>query len=167
MPIEITVKDNSYISLEDANNYFNTRLNNLTWENVNDTEKKKALITATRHIDYNNFIGRKVNPDQPLEFPRIFSKNINPFYEYDDKLDSDNLPKELLDATCEEAIALLNKNNKIEEKQRNGIESESIQDTSRSYNSDIMKSKRQGRGLISPEAKSLLRGFIKSTVRLG
>lgn len=167
MPLTITVNENTYISLDDAEEYFKTRLNNSVWEEATNTQKKKALVTATRHIDYHSFIGRKVDPDQPLKFPRVFTKKISPFYKYDDKLDSDSLPQELLDATCEEAIALLSKDNKTEKKLRSGIESESIEDTSRSYNTDVMKSVRNGRGIVSPEAKSLLRGFIKSTARLG
>lgn len=166
MAVTITVDENSYISLADADDYFKTRLNSDTWTNATDEDKKKALITATKHIDYYNFIGRKENADQPLEFPRTYFHDITPFYQYDQEITDGEKPDELLDATCEEAIALLAQNTAIDEKQQQGIESESIGDTSRSYNSDVVKSKQRGRGLVSSEAKALLRGHIESTVRL-
>lgn len=167
MPVTITVDENSYISLEDANEYFNGRLNSSEWEEATDTDKKKALITATKRIDYLNFIGRKESLGQSLKFPRVYSHSPNSFFPDSQSVVSGTKPDDLLDATCEEAIALLSQNLEVEKRQRDGIESEKIGDTSRSYNSNVVESKQQGRGLLSPEAKSLLRGYIKSTVRLG
>jgi len=167
MAVTIMVDENSYISLEDAEDYFEMRLNNSDWNETTDVDKKKALITATKRIDYLNFIGRKSSSNQPLEFPRVYSHSPNYFFPEDQSIVSGTKPQQLLDATCEEALALIKQNNKLEEKLQDGIEKESIGDTSRTYNSDVVKFKQQGRGLVSPEAKSLLRGYIKSTVRLG
>ena len=167
MAITITVNENSYISLSDADDYFSTRLNSDSWTDKSDDEKKKALITATKQIDYHNFIGVKYDADQSLEFPRRYFHDIEPFYKYDQEITDGEVPQSVKDATCEEAIALLELNNDIAKKQRAGIESESIGDTSRSYNSDIVKQRANGDKLESAEAMSLLRGHIKSTARLG
>lgn len=167
MAVTITVNENSYINLSDADDYFESRLNSGSWEDATDTEKKKALITATKQIDYNNFIGVKYDVDQTLEFPRKYFHQIEPFYRYDQEIVDGEVPQEVKDATCEEAIALLEKNNDIAQKQRAGIESESIGDTSRSYNSDVVKQRAGGKKLESAKAMSLLRGHIKSTARLG
>lgn len=167
MALTLTVDENSYISLADAESYFEERLNASVWDNADDTTKKKALITATKHIDYYNFIGRKYQEDQELEFPRSYFHKIEPFYRYDQELQDGEKPQELLDATCEEALALIDLDTQLDKRQRQGIESESIGDTSRSYSEAVIKEKLGSRSLVSPEAKSLLRPFIKSTVRLG
>lgn len=76
-----------YGTLADANNYFSYRLHEYIWTSASDTDKRNALIAATRAIDSLNYKGWKaaVNnlPDsassaevaaaylsQPLEFPR-------------------------------------------------------------------------------------------------
>jgi len=167
MAITITVNENSYIDLTGADSYFETRLNADAWDNASEEEKKKALITATNRIDYYNFIGVKYDADQPLEFPRRYFHQIEPFYRYDQELQDGETPQEVKDATCEEAIELLDLNTALEKKQKQGITSESIGDTSRSYSEDAVKRKLQGRKLTSPEAKSLLQQYIKSTTKLG
>lgn len=60
-----------YGSLVGAINYFGTRLRTEPWDNATTDERKKALHEATRLIDRLYFIGKKANPAQPLEFPRI------------------------------------------------------------------------------------------------
>ena len=55
MPIDATVggiASNSYVSLEDANTYFSTRLHAETWTSASDADKEAALITATNIIDW-------------------------------------------------------------------------------------------------------------------
>jgi hypothetical protein len=70
---------NSYVSLADAESYFEDRINstaNGNWENTSagvartDAEKSAALVTATRRIDEEQFRGYKVTTTQALKFPR-------------------------------------------------------------------------------------------------
>ena len=57
---------NSYCTLEEANHYFDTRLNTKVWTEASDEDKSKALIMATRDIETLNFKGRKENQGRSL-----------------------------------------------------------------------------------------------------
>lgn len=111
----------SYAQLDDANNYFAWSLNSDAWDEASNDDKCKALVSATRRIDRLNFAGERTSdynrfrttltnagfvmgpmsldpsstqpsPGQPLEFPR----NGETAY-----------PQDIIDATCEIAIVLL------------------------------------------------------------
>ena len=60
----------TYATLEDADNYFAAAYGS-EWEQISENQKQKLLITATRLIDRRDYQGEKVNPEQPLKFPRI------------------------------------------------------------------------------------------------
>lgn len=70
---------NSYVSVSDADTYFDERPNSSTWTGETDADKKeRALIAATRRLDQEDFEGSPVNPltgtssgtTQSLKFPR-------------------------------------------------------------------------------------------------
>lgn len=94
----LVVDTNSYISLADANTYFEDRLNSATWDEATDTDKSKALIQATQIIDQKDFLGYKSVRTQSLKFPRTGL--------VDDGIDVDGstIPKRVKDAVCELAI---------------------------------------------------------------
>ena len=94
----LVVDTNSYISLADANTYFEDRLNSATWDEATDTDKSKALIQATQIIDQKDFLGYKSVSTQALKFPRTGL--------VDDGIDVDGstIPKRVKDAVCELAI---------------------------------------------------------------
>lgn len=95
----IKLYENSFITLEDANQYFSERFGSTSWESAQDDDKEKALITATKRINRLAFIGQKKSFTQPLEFPRKFSCGYYP--------PSLEMPAEIKDAVCEEAITLI------------------------------------------------------------
>jgi len=104
MAIDTTINGdnaNSYISIEDANDYFMGRLYSDLWINADDIKKEQALRTATARIDMEKFYGDKQQSSQALKFPRV---NIGYL---DGVLIDGILPKTLLNATCELAIYLL------------------------------------------------------------
>jgi len=84
--------ENCYGNLADAESYFLTRYDADAWDDATTTQKKKALISATRIIDRLNFEGEKTDDDQTLQFPRA-----------DDVL----VPAEIKIACYEIAFALL------------------------------------------------------------
>ena len=52
--INATIKGenaNSYVTLSEANDYFDTSPDSSTWTNKTDDQKKRALISATRWFD--------------------------------------------------------------------------------------------------------------------
>ena len=71
--INATVKGenaNSYVTLTEANDYFDTSPDSSTWTNKTDDQKKRALISATRWIDTFVFYGDRCDDGQALKFPR-------------------------------------------------------------------------------------------------
>jgi len=60
----------AYATTEEAQTYFNSRLNTDPWDNAIATEKTKALAMSTSIIDRLNFRGEKTSADQELQFPR-------------------------------------------------------------------------------------------------
>ena len=61
---------NSYVTLSEANDYFDTSPDSSTWTNKTDDQKKRALISATRWIDTLVFYGDRCDDGQALKFPR-------------------------------------------------------------------------------------------------
>ena len=81
-----------YISVVDADTYFDERLNSDAWEDATTADKTKALITSTRMIDRLNFRGNKTVATQSEQFPRGEDTEV---------------PDDIKYACCEIAIALL------------------------------------------------------------
>ena len=71
--INATIKDanaNSYVTLTEANSYFETVPDSSTWTNKTDDQKNRSLIAATRWIDSFVFYGDRCDDGQALKFPR-------------------------------------------------------------------------------------------------
>ena len=69
--IKINDKDYyTYATVEEADDYFAAAYGT-EWEQISENQKQKLLITATRLIDRRDYQGEKVNPEQPLKFPRM------------------------------------------------------------------------------------------------
>jgi hypothetical protein len=59
-----------YISVADAEIYFEGRLHTDAWDDATSTEQKKALVEATRYMENLNYSGEKASTTQELQFPR-------------------------------------------------------------------------------------------------
>ncbi|MCI0744038.1 MAG: hypothetical protein L0Y58_01410 [Verrucomicrobia subdivision 3 bacterium] len=107
---------NSYASVADADSFHDGHLYATTWTSATTANKEKALVLATRLIDASyQFNGSKTKVTQALQWPRegaidpdrktlqfsALSNVFGPFFE------SDQVPKALLDATCEMAREVL------------------------------------------------------------
>jgi hypothetical protein len=93
---------NSYVTLADANAYFETVPDSATWTNKTDDQKNRALISATRWIDSLNYLGDRCDEDQALKWPR---NN----YDVDGvELECSLIPAQIKYATYELARALAN-----------------------------------------------------------
>lgn len=66
---------NSYASVAEANYYFDDRMDVTAWTSATDVDKAKALVSATRQIDKENFVGSATSSTQALSFPRTGSFN--------------------------------------------------------------------------------------------
>ena len=61
---------NSYVTLAEANTYFETVPDSTTWDDKTVDQKNRALIAATRWIDTFVFYGDRCDNGQALKFPR-------------------------------------------------------------------------------------------------
>ena len=130
----------SYCTIEEANEYFAGRLHAESWGQADDSTKEKALRQATRAIDRQPLKGRKNDPAQVLAFPRYPDTEV---------------PEVVKEACCEEALALLERGNSQRRKlQQEGVQSFSLGNMSEVYVPGA------GRGLLSQEAKELLRPWL-------
>ena len=130
----------SYVSLAEANEYFSNRLHADAWAEASDADKEKALAMATKAIDRQPLKGRKTDPAQELAFPR-----------YPDA----ETPQNVKEACCEEALALLERGNSQRRRlQQEGVQSFSLGNMSETFAAGA------GKGLLSQEAKELLRPWL-------
>ena len=61
---------NSYVTLAEADAYFETVPDSATWTDKTDDQKNRALISATRWIDALSFYGDRCTETQALKWPR-------------------------------------------------------------------------------------------------
>mgnify|MGYP001328116703 CR=1 FL=1 len=136
----------SYCTIEEANEYFAERLHAEVWEQADESTKGKALKQATRAIDRQPLKGRKATDEQELAFPRHPDAEI---------------PEAVKEACCEEALAILESGNSQRRRlQQEGVQSFTLGNMSESYVAGA------GKGLLSQEAKELLRPWLIGAVNI-
>ena len=124
-------RSNSYAFVEDADTYFAGRYGGSAWSALAYATREQLLITATAQIDQLRFVGQKLDAGQKLEFPRFLRRgNLS--------LDDDQrfIPREIFEATCEQAFHMNSLGGVISERaqlQAEGITSISIGRVSESY----------------------------------
>jgi len=133
-----------YVSLTEANEYFSSRLNVDAWAEASDADKDKALAMAAKAINRQPLKGRKTDPAHTLAFPRYPDKEI---------------PQAVKEACCEEALAIFESGNSQRRKlQQEGVQSFSLGNMSETFAAGA------GKGLLSQEAKELLRPWLLGSV---
>lgn len=138
---------NTFVSLEDADVYFDERFGSDKWtdesQKINNETKEKLLITASRKISALDFVGSPLDVGQKMAFPRNF-----------------DLPQDVKDAVCEEAYALLTHSEDMHRfNQDNNISSISLGVGSISYNQTGLNTLESI--LISKEAQRLVGKWLK------
>ena len=71
--INATIKSetaNSFVTVAEANTYFETVPDSSTWTDKTDDQKNRSLIAATRWIETLVFYGDRCDESQALKFPR-------------------------------------------------------------------------------------------------
>ena len=93
---------NSYVTLAEANAYFQTVPHDEHWTGSDDA-KNRVLITATRYLDNFEYYGERCSTTQALKWPRKE-------YKVDGvKIDCTFIPQPVKNATFELAHSLLHK----------------------------------------------------------
>ena len=64
-------EDNSYLTVAEGDTFAGQALGDIAWNNVTEeTDKEKALVSATRWLDTLDYVGTKCDAKQPLKWPR-------------------------------------------------------------------------------------------------
>jgi RNase P subunit RPR2 len=136
----------SYVNLAEANEYFSDRLHADAWAEAADADKEKALAMATKAIDRQPLKGRKTDLVQEMAFPRYPDTEV---------------PQAIKEACCEEALAILERGNSQRRRlQKEGVQSFTLGNMSETY------APGSGKGLLSQEAKELLRPWLIGAVNI-
>lgn len=93
---------NSYVTVSDADTYFDERLGRSAWTGKSTDDKERGLIQATRRLDQEKFEGIKNTEGQALKWPRYNATDDD-----GDEFDEATIPQIIKDATCEVALDLL------------------------------------------------------------
>ena len=162
----ITIGTDAYIDVTGADSYFASRLYADAWTNATADDKERALRQATKAIDRQPLKGRPVDLSQALAFPRCYLAPDAPPSQYRFDLPAGwwcetEPPQAVVDACCEEALALLERGNSQRRiLQQEGVQSASIGNLSETYTPGA------GRGLLSQEARELLRPYLAGAVSI-
>jgi hypothetical protein len=103
----LTKGTNSYVTVAEADAYFENRLDVAAWNSADDENKSKALITATGLLDELSWTGVVEDSSQSLAFPRVGSY-FDPKIGYSVSFDEGTVPDRIVKATYELAYHLLN-----------------------------------------------------------
>lgn len=103
----LTLNVNSYVTVNEAEDYFDTRIDAGAWHSADADDKESALVTATLILDENQFIGAAVSSTQSLAWPRenaeYFDTKLNLWVE----IQSTEVPSRIKLAVYEMAFHLL------------------------------------------------------------
>lgn len=96
---------NSFATLAEADTYAEARLNTTLWDAATDDSCNRALVEATRELNYLRWQGRRADDTQALAWPRDWARNPDdPNYDF---YDTDEIPQRVKDATCELALQFI------------------------------------------------------------
>lgn len=141
---------NSYLSVADADTLMGERTGDTSaWDGADIPDKEKALISATRRLDQENFQGCKTSNAQSLKWPRFDT------YDDDSRLyASDALPASIRHATAELAFVLINDPTLLDDTGLEGFDSLSVGDSS-------FTPKTRQAGTLPAHVRRFLRGLTK------
>ena len=135
----LVLNTNSYVTIADADNYFETRIDAAEWDSSNDETKEQALVTATQLIDERHWIGAAVSSSQALAWPRKNAIYYDPRMGQQITVANDEVPSQVKIAVYEQALHLVQNEDLLAQKTQT-FESISVGSISLSdSNNDVTK----------------------------
>jgi hypothetical protein len=104
----LVLNTNSYVTVTEAESYFETRIDDEKWSSASDSLKNESLVTATQIIDNNPWIGSAVSSSQALAWPRKNAMYYDPRMGFDVTFTNTEVPSLVKIAVYEQALHLLN-----------------------------------------------------------
>ena len=104
----LVLNTNSYVTVTEAESYFETRIDDEKWSSASDSLKDDALVTATQIIDNNPWIGSAISSSQALAWPRKNAMYYDPRLGFDVTFTTTEIPYLVKIAVYEQALHLLN-----------------------------------------------------------
>jgi|AntAceMinimDraft_6_1070360.scaffolds.fasta_scaffold01401_12 hypothetical protein len=104
----LVLNTNSYVTIADADDYFETRIDSAAWTALDDDIKEQALVTATQLVDDSAWIGSAVSPSQALAWPRKAATYADDRLGYQITIPEDEIPARVKVAVFEQALHLVN-----------------------------------------------------------
>lgn len=106
---------NSYVNDTEVSAYFDDRLNAATWVSADGDDRTKALLTAVKRLERENWLGSRVDSTQALSWPRSDVEKIDSHsgsgigygYSLGELYLTTEIPQQVKDAQCELALSLL------------------------------------------------------------
>lgn len=103
----LVLNTNSYVTVAEADTYFETRIDANEFTSASDDLKEEALVTATQLIDNRAWIGIAVSSSQALAWPRKQATYYDPRMGQDITIADTVLPSQVKIAVYEQALHLL------------------------------------------------------------
>lgn len=103
----LVLNTNSYVTVVQADTYFDTRIDSANWVAATDELKEQALVTATQLIDDSAWIGYAVSSSQALAWPRKGAVYYDPRMGQDITIAEDEVPEKVNIAVYEQALHLI------------------------------------------------------------
>lgn len=155
----------AYVTVADAATYFATRLYVSEWQKASPSEKTAALAMAQRAIDAQPLVGIRATTTQTDAFPRVYTVRTDRYNGIDGgaidmaAVTDMVVPQCVKDATCEEALAIL----KYGDSERVRLQEQGVTAASRGDLHEVYTARH---GLLSPQARDLLRPWLLGVVNL-
>jgi len=103
----LVLNTNSYVTIADADTYFETRIDAAEWDSSNDETKEQALVTATQLIDERHWIGAAVSSSQALAWPSKNAIYYDPRMGQQITVANNEVPSQVKIAVYEQALHLV------------------------------------------------------------
>ena len=104
----LVLNTNSYVTVADADAYFETRIDSAEWVTSSEDVKEQALVTATSLVDDKSWIGYAVSSSQALAWPRKEAKYYDPKMGQEISIADNEIPDRVKTAVYEQALHLVN-----------------------------------------------------------